>query len=216
MISPEWLRSISARIGVEGRNTIIVSGLVFSGFGLWLFVREYDHHPWMALGFLTAFFLLGTSTILIGLLRPPQPSEAAQKFLLQQVGQRFFLAGGFHSNADLVELLRVAHNVQDLPPPSAIVVGTATKEADYKEITPSEGDQLARSDRESVQRNLEREAGRIKSALGIPQIAGEPMKGPPTTEKQLNSAPESGQIADSSSKSTPKSLTEGSAKKSTA
>ncbi len=165
-MTPEWWKSISARIGVEGRNTIIVAGLIFSGFGLWIFLRDYDHHPWVSVVFLAASFLLGASAILIGLLRQPQPSEVAQKYLLQQVGQQVFYAGGLQSSAELVELLRAAHNIQPLPPPSAIVVGKATRETDYQQIQQSEADELVRKDREGVRRNLEQEAEQIKAVLG--------------------------------------------------
>ena len=65
----------------------------------------------------------------------------------------------------MVELLRTAHNIQQLPPASAIVVGSAAEETNYKEIQRSQADELVRKDREGVQRNLEREAEQIKTAL---------------------------------------------------
>lgn len=166
-MNPEWLKSISAR--VEGRNVIIVAALVFAGFGLWLF-RDYDHHPWVSLGFLSAFFLLGAGAILIGLLKQPQPSEVAQKFLLQQIGQQVFYAGGLQSGTELIELLRAAHNVQPLPPPSALVVGSASNETGYKDVPESEAKELVRKDNEGVRLNLEKEAQRIKSMLGVKSL----------------------------------------------
>lgn len=187
-MSLDWLKSISARIGVEGRNTIIVSGLAFCGFGLWVFLRDYDHHLWVSLTFLAAFFLLGASAILIGLLRQPQPSEVAQKFLLQQIGQQIFYAGGLQSSAELVELLRTAHNIHPLPPPSAIVLGSATRESDYKEIQQSEADDLVRKDRDGVRHNLEQEAEQIKSVLGVKSLLSEILKLGQSGSQQRNAA----------------------------
>lgn len=165
-MTPEWLKSISAHIGVEGRNTIIVTALLFCAFGLWLFLRVYDSHPYIFLAFLIVFFLLAVSVILLGLLHKPQPSEVTQKFLLQQIGQQILYAGGLQSGAELIEVLRAAHNVQPLPPPSGIVIGRAANESDYKEISAAEAARLASADEAGVRRNLEEEVAQIRSALG--------------------------------------------------
>jgi hypothetical protein len=82
-----------------------------------------------------------------------------------------------------VELLRAAHNVQDLPPPSAIVKGAAANEADYEQISEAEAQDLARKDREGVQQNLEREAEKIQSLLRIQTIAGGLLKHVPALKQ---------------------------------
>ncbi len=172
----DWLKSLSARIGIEGRNTIIVSSLAFCGFGTWLFLREYNSHPVLSSVFLVALFLLGCGTVLIGLLVKPQPSEVAEKFLLQQIGQQVFYAGGLQSPSDLVELLRAAHNVRDLPPPSGIVEGSAANEANHRELPSQQAEEIARQDREGVRRMIEREAEKIVTSLGAAQLTVETPK----------------------------------------
>ena len=212
-MSLEWLKSISARIGIEGRNTVIVAGLAFCGFGLWLFLRTYDDHPILSFAFLAAFFLLGAAAILIGLLRKPQPSEVSDKFLYQQIGRQVIYAGGLQSLPELVELLRTAHNVQPLPPPSAIVTGAAADEASYRLISEPEAQELALKDREGVQQNLLREVERIQSLLNISTVAGGALRhvsGPPP-EKQPSKDSGDSQLgpASTNERPTPKDLPEG-------
>jgi len=169
----DWLKSISARVGVEGRNTVIVSGLGFCGFGIWLFVREFERHPLLSWVFLSAFFALGGAIALVGLLAKPQPSEVAQSYFVQQnVDKQFLYAGGFQSQSDMVEFLRAAHEIEYLPRPSGIVAGSAADESTYKDISAEEADELARKDREGVQRLLWLEADKIQSSLGLPRAAG--------------------------------------------
>jgi hypothetical protein len=165
-VNLDWLKSISARVGVEGRNMIIVAGLGFCAFALWLFLKEIDRHPWIALGFLTASFVLAATVILVGLLKPPLPSEVAEKFLLQQIGHQTIYAGGLQSGSELAQLLRVFHNVRELPAPAAIVAGDAGNAENYQDLQPVEANELLDKDRDGVTKNLEEEAQRIKSALG--------------------------------------------------
>jgi uncharacterized SAM-binding protein YcdF (DUF218 family) len=183
-MSLDWLKSISARVGIEGRNVVIVAGLLFCGFCFWLLDGRYQIHPLLSWIFLGCMVLLACAIILIGLLVRPQPSEIAEKFLLQQIGQQIFLAGGFQSPADLIDLLREAHNIQNLPPPSAIVKGSAANEADYVGVSAQEAEQLALKDRDGVQRNIRREADRLLSSLGVQQIAGGTPKQPTPSSEQ--------------------------------
>lgn len=167
----DWLRAVSAKIGIEGRNIIIVSGLVFCGFGLYLFTSGYSSHPLLSWVFSFALFFLGSAIVLIGLLAKPQPSEIAQKFLLQQIGQQIFYAGGFQSPSALADLLREAHNIKDLPPPCAVVRGSASNEADHREISAGEAEKLVRKDRENIREMFRLEAEKIISSLGVRQVA---------------------------------------------
>jgi hypothetical protein len=195
-MSFDWLKSFSAKIGVEGRNTVIVAGLVFCGFGLWLFLSGYKDHPLLSWVFASAFFLLGASIALIGLLVKPQPSEIAQKFLLQQVGQQVFYAGGLQSPTDLLELLRALQNIRPLPPPAAVVEGSASNESEYKPLSPDEAAALALKDREGMERMIRLQAERIQSGLGVQQATGE-------VPKQINAPKEApSDAADAKKKNT--------------
>ncbi|HMD98331.1 MAG TPA: hypothetical protein VKM93_13500 [Terriglobia bacterium] len=175
-MSLDWFKSVSAQIGVEGRNIVIVAGLVFCAFGLWLFLSGYKDHPLLSWVFVSAFFLLGASIALIGLLVKPQPSEIAQKFLLQQVGQQFFYAGGLQSPSDVLEVLRTLQNIRPLPPPSAVVEGSASNEGEYKPLSPEEAAALAAKDREGIERMIRLQAERIQTGLGVQQAAAEAPK----------------------------------------
>jgi hypothetical protein len=87
------------------------------------------------------------------------------KFLLQQIGQQTLIASGLQSAPEMVEILRHAHNIRDLPPPSGIVVGSAANPGDRKDLTAAAAQALVQGDREAVTRNLLQEASRIQSAL---------------------------------------------------
>src|ERR1700686_5727421 len=103
-----WLRSISASIGIEGRNIVIVAVLMFCGVSTWEFLRSYKDHPLLSSIFLSAIFLLALTIALLGLLAKPQPSEVTPKYVLQQVGSQIFYTGGIQSSEELTEVLKTA------------------------------------------------------------------------------------------------------------
>lgn len=157
----DFLKSITAK--VEGRTVVVVAGLVFCGFCIWIFA----HLPVTIVStlFLAAAFALGCAIVLIPLLGKPQPSEPPPKFLIQQVGSQTFYTGGHHSTDELINLLREARNIQPLPPPSALVMGSPKDSAQYKPLSPAEAEELQRQDEIGVEKMLRAEVEKIGGAL---------------------------------------------------
>ncbi len=172
----DWLKAISARIGIEGRNTIIFLSVAFCGFGVWLFERSFGDHPILSSIFLASFLILAVATILIGLLAQAKPSEVAEKYLLQQVDKQILFAGGFQSPSEIVDFLRAAHNVHDLPPPFGLVKGSARNEAEHQTISSADAECIARDDKAGVDRMLLSEAQRILARVQIRQVVGSATK----------------------------------------
>lgn len=168
-MSWEWLaslsrsRSLSARI--EGRNVAIVVILGFCTFGLWLFVSSYEKHPWLSSIFCGLFVVIAILVVIASLMIKPHPSEVSEKWILETAGQKLFSAGGFQSSDELRELLRHAHNIHDLPPPVALVKGSASNPSDYRDLSAADSAKLAQQDREGVTHQLEGEAVNIAKLL---------------------------------------------------
>ncbi|HEY3972241.1 MAG TPA: hypothetical protein VGM18_04505 [Candidatus Sulfotelmatobacter sp.] len=166
----DWTKAIAARL--EGRTAVICASLVFCGFCLWLFVTHPLAAPWISTCLILLVLALAAGIALHTLLAKPKPSEPAAQFLLQQIGNQLVYMGGFHSPGDLVQILREAHNIQPLPPPSAVVLGSLTDTTQYKPLSPSEAMELQRQDEAEVQRLLISEADKIRESLQSAQLAG--------------------------------------------
>lgn len=173
-MSASWLKSIQARLTakIEGRNVIIVCGVVFCGFGLWLVNRSYGQHATLSIVFMSLFALLGGVTIFVGLLAQPR-ADISNKYFLKQVGDQFLLAGGFQAPSEIIEFLRAAHEIRDLPPPAGIVKGSASNEADHRQIDQLEAARIALEDKLGVDEMLGREAQQIITGIKIKQRLSE-------------------------------------------
>ncbi len=182
-MSLDWLKSISAKVGIEGRNVTIVAALVFCGFGLWIFNQSYASHWQLSIAFLCAFFALAATVVLVGLLAKPQPSEVTQRYFVRQIGnQQFIFVSGMQSQEELAALLRAAHNVQELPPPTGLVKGSAADENNYQDLSPMEAAGIATGDNEEVQKKLIAEASRLLSSFAPQRLAAQAMCELKTTE----------------------------------
>ena len=117
--------------------------------------------------------------------------------MLQQIGQQGFYAGGLQSGVGRDSAGGSQHSALTSAP--GIIVGSATKEADYKETQQSEAEELVRKDGEGVQRNLEQEAEQIKSALGVKPLSREILKLGQSDSPQRNAR--AGQLADTTEQS---------------
>lgn len=170
----DWLKNVRTKIGIEGRNIIVVGSIVFSLVGFIACIRRLDAAPIFYGCFATGFFVVGATALFIGLLAKPQPSEVSPKFVHQQIGpQQFILAGGLQSIEELKEFLRHAHHLQYLPPPAGLVQGTATSESDYRMLTPADAAEIAKQDEEGIDSLLEREAiGLVEAFEAAPQQLG--------------------------------------------
>jgi len=166
----DFLKGIKAK--VEGRTAIIVAGLVFCGFCLWLFMPHPGAIGGGSVGFQVGAFLLACAIVLIPLLGKPQPSEPEQPYLLQQVGNQWFFTGGHHSTDELIRLLREANNVQPLPLASATVIGSPKDSGQYKPLSDTEAKELQRQDETGVERMLREQADRIRDAIQSAQLSG--------------------------------------------
>jgi hypothetical protein len=100
----------------------------------------------------------------------------AQKYFLQQVDKQILFAGGFQSQSEIVEFLKAAHNIHDLPPPAGLVRGSAANESDRHELSSTEAERLARQDKNGVDRMLAAEAQNILMTLGIRQVSASDVK----------------------------------------
>lgn len=162
-----WLeplsRSLSARI--EGRNTAIAALVIFGGFVFWVLVSSYEKHPLLSWIFCGLIFALIVLVAIASLLMKPQPSEVSEKWLVQMAGHQLFSAGGIQSFDELRELLRHAHNVHELPPPSGIVKGSALNASDYQDISAAEAGKITERDRAGVTGQLAEEAVNIAKSL---------------------------------------------------
>jgi hypothetical protein len=84
--------------------------------------------------------------------------------------------GGFHSPDDLVRILREAHNIQPLPPASALVAGTAKDSTQYKPLSAAEALQLQQQDNAGVEKMLRSEVDQIRSLAKVLSPAGGPVE----------------------------------------
>lgn len=160
----DWLKSFQAKVGVEGRNVIVVAGLFFLAFAFWLVLRTYVEHPVVSIVLGSVLLAFGMATISIGLLAKPQPSDVTSRYLFQQVGKQLIYAGGMQSKEEVVSLLREAHNIKELPAPAALIRGAAADPTSYESLSPQDAASIIQRDREGVARMLDVEALRILSA----------------------------------------------------
>jgi hypothetical protein len=154
-----WLASLSKSITarIEGRNSLVGLILAFSAFIIYIFVSSYDHHPGLSV------LAMVVGVIGIALLRTPQPSEVSQKSIL--IKRDFFWAGGLQSREEVISVLKEAHHVRELPPPYAVVHGSATNPNDYRVLDPAEAAMLAQQDHEGVEKMLLDEAARLSTSM---------------------------------------------------
>jgi hypothetical protein len=190
-----WLRSISASIGIEGRNTVIVGALMFCGLGIWEFLREYKDHALLSSIFLTAFFIFALAIAFVGLLAKPRPSEVTPKYVLQQIGSQTFYTGGIQSSEELTEVLKAAHNIRQLPLPVAMVKGKATDESQYKELSVAEAQTISKKINEGVEGLLRNEVQRILDTVNPNQLPpGQDKALPPSHDARQQGEPHSGKF----------------------
>lgn len=164
----DFLKTVTAK--VEGRTAVVIAGLAFCGFCIWIF----STHPLNVVSsvLLVVVFGLACAIVLIPLLGKPQPSEPTPKFLIQQVGSQTFYTGGHHSTDELINLLRETRNIQPLPPPSALVLGSPEDSTRYKPLSPAEAEELQRSDEMGVRQLLQSEVERMRATLRSAQLSG--------------------------------------------
>jgi|SRR5208337_1004747 len=166
----DFLKTVTAK--VEGRTAVVIAGLAFCGFCIWIFAT----HPLgiVSTVFLAAAFALACVIVLIPLLGKPQPSEPTPKFLIQQVGNQTFYTGGHHSTDELINLLREARSIQPLPPPSALVFGSPKDSSQYKSLSPAEAEELQQKDEMGVRELLRSEIERMRATICSAQLSGGP------------------------------------------
>lgn len=166
-MNPAWFKSVSARI--EGRNVTIGLGLLFCGALVWQLDRTYRDHSTFSGVLISLLLALAAGVILVGLLVKPRPTDVTPRTLIRQFGpQQMIFVAGMQSHEELVALLRAAHNIEDLPPPAALIEGTASNQADYRDLSPERAAEIAEGDRDQVTKKLRDEAARIIAAL-IPE-----------------------------------------------
>lgn len=61
--------------------------------------------------------------------------------------------------------MKEAHHVRELPPPYAVVHGSATNPNDYRVLDPAEAAMLAQQDHEGVEKMLLDEAARLSTSM---------------------------------------------------
>ena len=156
----DFLKAVNAKI--EGRTVVVVSGLVFCCFGMW--IAAHLAPSTFSTVLLSLFAVLGCGTVMIPLLGKPQPSEPTPKFVVQQVGNQTFYTGGHHSTDEMISLLREARNIQPLPAPAALVIGSP-KDQQYKPLSISEAEELQRKDEMQINELLRSEIETMQARL---------------------------------------------------
>lgn len=163
----DFLKAVSAK--VEGRTAVVIGGLAFCCFGIWIVARLPPSAFSTILLFL--FAILGSAVVLIPLLGKPQPSEPTPKFVIQQVGSQTIYTGGHHSTDEMINLLREVRNIQPLPPPSAVVIGSPQSHQ-YRQLSPIEAEELQRKDEMGVEGLLRSEIETMRARIRSAQLAG--------------------------------------------
>ena len=160
-MSFDWLaslsRSISARI--EGRNASATIVLAFLAFMAWMLLAKYDTHPALTAVFIACIFIMLSLIITALFFRAPQPSEVSERSILLR--RNTFIAQGMQSQEEIVAVLKEVHNVRDLPPPSALVKGSATNPHDYHPLSDAEATAIAKADHQKVSALLNQEANHL-------------------------------------------------------
>jgi len=166
-----WFKSIQARLSakIEGRNVIIAIAIVFCGFGLWIFIESYNQHPAFSIVFCSILMLLSGSTIFVGLLAQPRASDITNKYFMHLFENDLLLGGGFQAPSEIIDFLKAAHEIRELPPPSGIVKGSASNEADHQRIDKLEAARMALEDKLGVEEMLGRETQQILTGIKIKQ-----------------------------------------------
>jgi len=182
----DFLKAVNAK--VEGRSVVVIAGLAFCGFCLWIFATHLPITT-VSVVFLVGAFALACAIVLIPLLGKPQPSEPAPKFLIQQVGNQTFYSGGHHSTDEMINLLRAARNIQPLPPASALILGSPKDSAQYKALSPAEAEELQRKDEMGVEELLRSEVERMRAALLSAQLSGGPARDTKTLPQETSEVP---------------------------
>ncbi|MBZ5505766.1 MAG: hypothetical protein LAO78_09780 [Acidobacteriia bacterium] len=166
-----WLatltKSVSAKI--EGKNVAVAILVGFSAFAVWIGLGSYAGHPILS----TVLTVTGLAIVVVVtvalLLIKPQPSEISEKALV--IKRDLFWAEGMQTSQEIVEILREAHNIRDLPEPVAIVKGSATNPADYHPISSADAAQLVRTDHDQINQMLSQEGARIIGSISASRMA---------------------------------------------
>lgn len=166
-MSLDFLKAVTAK--VEGRTAVVIGGLAFCCFNMWIATRLTS--PIVSAALIAFAAALGCAVVLIPLTGKPQPSEPSPKFII--VGNQTIYTGGHHSTDEMINLLREARNIRPLPAPSALVIGSP-QDQQYQALSASEAEQLQRTDELGVDELLRSEVETIRSRIRSAQLGSGP------------------------------------------
>ncbi len=160
----KFLRNVE--IKVRGRTALLVFGMGFLTLLFWLAMRDYAGHPTFSVVIASVVVAVVFCLLLLGVLGKPRPEEMPAKSAVQVGPFGFFFARGISSQEDLMQVIRQWNAIQKLPPPSALVKGSAARQEDYCELSPVEADKFVEEVEKGVEATLQREAHRLAKELG--------------------------------------------------